>query len=143
MVFQSHALFEHLSAIDNVMLAPRHVLGWPVEQARTRAVELLTAVDVIARADAFPRQLSGGEAQRVAIARALIGDPMLLLMDEPTSALDPARRGALAATLRQLAKNGRAILIATHDMDFAGAVADRRIMLRDGKVESSPEGIAI
>jgi ABC-type polar amino acid transport system, ATPase component len=87
---------------------------------------------VAERADAFPRQLSGGQAQRVAIARALVLDPQLLLMDEPTAALDPARRVALAATLKKLTEGGRALLISTHDSDFAEACADRIIGLEDG-----------
>ena len=134
MVFQAHALFEHLSAIDNVTLALLHVLRWDRSRANTRARELLDALGVAARADAFPRQLSGGEAQRVAIARALALDPTLLLMDEPTAALDPARRGALGEILRGLAQQGRALLVSTHDMEFARSVADRVITLADGKV---------
>ena len=132
MVFQSHALFEHLTALDNVTLAPVHSLHWPRERAQTVAVELLTALGVSHRADAFPRQLSGGEAQRVAIARALAPDPLVLLMDEPTSALDPARRAALAESLRALAADGRGLLIATHDVDFARAACDRVIVLAEG-----------
>ena len=87
--------------------------------------------------DAFPRQLSGGEAQRVAIARALAPDPMMLLMDEPTAALDPARRGALGETLRELAREGRGLLVATHDVDFARDHADRVIRLADGRIAES------
>ncbi len=134
MVFQSHALFEHLSVLDNVTLAPVHALGWTRERAEAAARELLASLGVAARAAAFPRELSGGEAQRVAIARALAPDPRLLLMDEPTSALDPARRGALAESLRALAAGGRALLIATHDVDFARAVADEVAILHHGTV---------
>jgi ABC-type polar amino acid transport system ATPase subunit len=94
-VFQAPSLFEHLTAIDNVTLALVHALGWPRERAEKTASDLLESLGVGARARAFPRELSGGEAQRVAIARALAPDPALLLMDEPTSALDPARRGVL------------------------------------------------
>jgi ABC-type polar amino acid transport system ATPase subunit len=93
---------------------------------------LLTSLGVAHRANALPRELSGGEAQRVAIARALAPNPNLLLMDEPTSALDPARRLALADTLRSLASGGRALLIATHDLDFAKNVADRVMVLEGG-----------
>ena len=140
MVFQAHALFEHLTVLDNVTLAPVHAHGWSVERARGAALELLTSLGVSSRADAYPRQLSGGEAQRVAIARALACDPMVLLMDEPTSALDPARRNALGTTLRSLAGAGRALLVATHDVPFALAHADRVAILSDGAVveEGSP-----
>lgn len=133
-VFQSPALFEHMTALRNVTLAPVHALGWPPARAEQTARALLDQLGVAARADAYPRQLSGGEAQRVAIARALAPNPNVLLMDEPTSALDPARRAALGESLRELAAQGRALLIATHDVDFARAYADRSIMLADGRV---------
>ena len=129
MVFQAHALFEHLTAIDNITLALIHVLGWDSSRARDTARGLLDALGVAARADALPRQLSGGEAQRVAIARALAPDPSVLLMDEPTAALDPARRQSLGELLRKLAHQGRALLISTHDVDFAQTHADRVISL--------------
>ena len=128
-VFQAHALFEHLSAFENVTLALRHVLRKTKKEADATASRLLQALDVAFRASAWPRQLSGGEAQRVAIARALAPDPALLLMDEPTAALDPARRATLGATLRQLSGQGRGLLIATHDAEFARANADRVITL--------------
>lgn len=134
MVFQGHSLFDHLTAVENVTLAPVHVLGWSRERAEERALELLAALGVAGRAGAYPRQLSGGEAQRVAIARSLAPGPRLLLMDEPTSALDPARRGALGETLRSLAREGRALLVATHDVDFARVHADRVVVLADGVV---------
>ena len=134
MVFQAHSLFEHLTALENVMLAPVHALGWSRERAESVARELLSSLGVGHRADALPRRLSGGEAQRVAIARALAPDPASLLMDEPTSALDPARRGALGDTLRELARQRRGILVATHDVDFARACCDRVIVLADGVV---------
>lgn len=134
MVFQSQSLFEHLSALDNVMLAPVHALGWTRPRAEEMARRLLADLGVAARASAYPRELSGGEAQRVAIARALALDPPVLLMDEPTSALDPARRFALGGTLRALAAEGRALLVATHDADFARACADRVAILAEGAV---------
>jgi polar amino acid transport system ATP-binding protein len=134
MVFQAHSLFEQLSALDNITLAPIHALGWSRDKAESVAQSLLSSLGVASRANAFPRQLSGGEAQRVAIARALATDPMMLLMDEPTSALDPSRRGALGDTLRALAKDGRGLLIATHDVDFARAYADRVAVLSDGRI---------
>ena len=134
MVFQAHALFEHLTALENVMLAPMHAFGQTHEQAAETAMALLEELGVAARASAYPRELSGGEAQRVAIARALAPDPQYLLLDEPTSALDPARRGALGETLRALAAEGRGLLLATHDVDFALACADRVAILADGVV---------
>ena len=129
LVFQGHALFEHLSARDNVTLALRHVLGKSREDADAIAERLLDSLEVGARANAWPRQLSGGEAQRVAIARALALDPPVVLMDEPTAALDPARRTALGTTLRRLCKQGRGLLVATHDAEFARAHADRVLTL--------------
>lgn len=137
MVFQQHALFEHLSALDNVMLAPTHAHGWARGRAEEVARSLLASLGVEHRADAFPRQLSGGEAQRVAIARALAPDPALLLLDEPTAALDPARRGALGETLRGLAGQGRSLMLTTHDVDFARAFADRVVVLADGLLVES------
>lgn len=129
LVFQAHALFSHLTALDNVTLALRHVLGQSRSEAEGVAAELLASLDVGARAGAWPSQLSGGEAQRVAIARALAPNPPLLLMDEPTAALDPARRTALGTTLRHLSKQGRGLLIATHDTEFAREHADRVVSL--------------
>lgn len=133
-VFQSAALFEHMTALDNVILALVHALGWPREKAERVASELLESLGVGSRAGAYPRELSGGEAQRVAIARALAPDPALLLMDEPTSALDPARRGVLGESLRDLVRQGRALLIATHDVDFARTYADRVLELADRRI---------
>ena len=143
LVFQGHALFAHLTALENVSLALTHVLGRQQEEAGRTAHALLAALEVGGRAGAFPSELSGGEAQRVAIARALAPDPALLLMDEPTAALDPARRGSLGRTLRRLAtENGggrRGLLIATHDVEFARACADRVAILADGTVvETGP-----
>jgi ABC-type polar amino acid transport system ATPase subunit len=134
MVFQAHALFEHLTALDNVTLAPMHVLGWTREKAEEVARALLAELGVDQRADAYPRELSGGQAQRVAIARALAPGPNVLLMDEPTSALDPARRTALGETLREVASHGRGLLISTHDVDFARGFADETIVLANGVV---------
>ena len=134
MVFQFHCLFEHLSALNNVCLAPVHAHGVPSRDAEQRGRALLTAFGVEHRADALPRQLSGGEAQRVAIARALAVDPPVLLMDEPTAALDPSRKSDLGELLRQLRAEGRTLLIATHDEEFARVWATRVLVLRDGVI---------
>ena len=134
MVFQFHHLFEHLTALHNVWLAPVHVQRQPHAEAERKARELLEHLGVGDRANALPRELSGGEAQRVAIARALAVGPPVLLMDEPTASLDPARRGELAATLRQLASEGRTLVVATHDGEFARACAHRVLILEEGRV---------
>lgn len=134
MVFQLHYLFEHLTALGNVTLAPVNVLHVKQAEAETRALSLLEMLGVGARANAYPRELSGGEAQRVAIARAMAMDPPLLLMDEPTASLDPARRGELGVTLRELTDQGRTLIITTHDDDFARDFATRVIILADGEV---------
>jgi len=134
MVFQFHHLFANMNAHRNVWLAPVHVLKRPREDAERRAQELLVSLGVGDRASAMPHELSGGEAQRVAIARALAIEPRILLMDEPTASLDPARRGDLAATLRQLASEGRTIVIATHDAQFARACAHRALTVDGGRV---------
>jgi ABC-type polar amino acid transport system ATPase subunit len=134
LVSQSHCLFEHLSALDNVCLAPVHVHGVTPREAARRAQELLAAFGVEHRADALPRELSGGEAQRVAIARALAVDPPVLLLDEPTASLDPARRGELGSLLRGLSEEGRTLVIATHDEEFARQHATRWLRMTDGVV---------
>jgi polar amino acid transport system ATP-binding protein len=134
MVFQFHHLFEHLTAIKNVWLAPVHAYGVPLREAERRARELLAALDVEHRATALPRELSGGEAQRVAIARALAVDPPLLLMDEPTASLDPARRLELRDLLRGLLRDGRTLIVATHDEEFARGCATRMLRVMEGRV---------
>jgi len=134
MVFQFHHLFEHLTAIDNVCLAPVHVQGIARADAHRRGSELLDDLGVGDRGTALPRELSGGEAQRVAIARALALDPPLLLLDEPTASLDPARRDDLGSTLRQLADTGRALLVTCHDDDFVRDHATVVVILADGCV---------
>jgi len=134
MVFQFHCLFEHLTALENVCLAPVHAHGVGQDEARRRALDLLGAFGVQHRAHALPRQLSGGEAQRVAIARALAVDPPVLLMDEPTASLDPIRRGELGTLLRGLVEQGRTLMVATHDEDFARDFATRIVRMVDGLV---------
>ena len=139
MVFQFHHLFEHLSALDNVTLAPRHVHGVATAEAQRRARGLLDQLGVGHRASAVPRELSGGEAQRVAIARALAVDPPLLLLDEPTASLDPARKNDLGDVLRALAASGRALVMASHDDDFVRQHATRVVVLADGIVVEQGE----
>jgi len=134
MVFQFHCLFEHLTAIQNVCLAPVHAHRVDARTANARGLELLRSFGVEHRADALPRQLSGGEAQRVAIARALAVDPPVLLMDEPTASLDPLRRTELGELLRQLIGQGRTLVAATHDEEFAREFATRIMRFREGLI---------
>ena len=131
MVFQFHHLFAHMTAIRNVCLAPAHVFGQPEREVERHARRLLEQLGVAHRADALPRELSGGEAQRVAIARALAVDPPVLLLDEPTASLDAARREELSDTLLDLTKQGRTVVVATHDADFVRRCATRTIVLGD------------
>jgi ABC-type polar amino acid transport system ATPase subunit len=135
MVFQYHGLFEHLSVLDNVTLAPLHVAKLARGAAEERALTLLASLGVDRLARALPRELSGGEAQRVAIARTLAMEPPLLLMDEPTASLDPARRNELGRSLARLVKeDGRTLVVATHDDDFVLDFATRVVILADGAV---------
>jgi ABC-type polar amino acid transport system ATPase subunit len=135
MVFQYHGLFDHLSVLDNVALAPVHVAGLSKAAAEARARELLEQLGVERHDRAYPRELSGGEAQRVAIARTLAMEPPLLLMDEPTASLDPARRGELGRSFTQLvAAGGRTLVVATHDEDFVRDFAATVAVLADGVV---------
>lgn len=143
MVFQLHHLFDHLTAIENITLAPLHVARTSRVDAEARAVALLESLGVAHRKNAYPRELSGGEAQRVAIARAMAMEPPLLLMDEPTASLDPARRYELGQTLRSLTNGGRTLMITTHDDDFARDFASRVIVLAEGEVveEGDPKEV--
>jgi len=134
MVFQFHYLFEHLTAMANVCLAPMHVQRLTRAQAEARAQALLGELGVGHRANALPRELSGGEAQRVAIARALAVDPPLLLLDEPTASLDPARKNDLGDALKALAASGRTLLLTSHDDDFVRDFATRVVILSGGRV---------
>jgi ABC-2 type transport system ATP-binding protein len=132
MVFQFHCLFEHLSALDNICLAPVHAYGMAAVDAERRARELLRAFGVEHRAGALPRSLSGGEAQRVAIARALAVDPPVLLLDEPTSAMDPHSARAVRDALLELKQDARAIVLCTHNLTEAEEIADRIAIIRRG-----------
>lgn len=134
LVFQFHCLFEHMSALQNVCLAPVHVYGTPHHAAEQAGRELLKQLGVESRAGAWPRELSGGEAQRVAIARALAVNPPVLLMDEPMASLDPSRRAELGALLHRLTSSGRTLLVTTHDERFAEEFATRVLTIEGGAV---------
>jgi ABC-type polar amino acid transport system ATPase subunit len=137
LVFQFHCLFEHMSALQNVCLAPVHVYGTPRDAAEISARELLKQLGVESRSDARPRELSGGEAQRVAIARALAVNPPLLLMDEPMASLDSSRRVELGALLQTLTAAGRTLLVTTHDERFAEQFATRIVTIEGGMVRET------
>jgi polar amino acid transport system ATP-binding protein len=139
MVFQSFHLFPHLSALGNVVEAPRQVLRLDAGAAEARARALLERVGLASHADAFPRTLSGGQQQRVAIARALAMEPVVLLLDEPTSALDPRLVGEVLAVVSDLAAAGQTMVVVTHEFGFARRVAQRVVVLVNGRVvESGP-----
>jgi ABC-type polar amino acid transport system ATPase subunit len=143
MVFQRFHLFPHLTALQNVMLAPCKVLGMPSVQAESEATELLTQVHLQAKVNNYPGELSGGQQQRVAIARALALKPVVMLFDEPTSALDPELVGEVLEVITDLAKEGRTMIIATHEMGFAREVAHRVIFLHGGEIheEGTPQEV--
>jgi ABC-type polar amino acid transport system ATPase subunit len=143
MVFQRFHLFPHLTVLDNITLAPRQVLGTPKEQAEREAMTLLEQVHLGQKADSYPTELSGGQQQRVAIARALALRPDLLLFDEPTSALDPELVGEVLEVMRDLAREGRTMMVATHEMGFAREAASRVVFLDNGRVleEGPPEQV--
>jgi ABC-type polar amino acid transport system ATPase subunit len=136
-VFQFHCLFEHLTALHNVTLAPVNAHGVRKSEAERRALDLLAKLGVEERAHALPRELSGGEAQRVAIARALAVKPPVLLMDEPTASLDSQRRSELGALLRTLTGEGQTIFVVTHDEDFAREWASHVLRLNNGCVATA------
>jgi polar amino acid transport system permease protein len=139
MVFQHFNLFDHMTALENVMEAPIHVYGENPEKVRRLALDLLEVVGLGRHADHLPHRLSGGQQQRVAIARALAISPKLMLFDEPTSALDPERVGEVLAVIRRLAQTGMTMIIVTHEVHFAREVADRVVFMDEGLVvESGP-----
>jgi polar amino acid transport system ATP-binding protein len=137
MVFQRFNLFQHLTVLDNVTVAPLKVKGDSTETARARARELLARVGLPDKEEAYPSQLSGGQQQRVAIARALAMDPKLMLFDEPTSALDPELVGEVLDVMRDLAASGMTMIVVTHEMGFAREVADSVYFLDQGVIEES------
>ena len=134
MIFQDFNLFDHLTAEDNVSIALRKVAGYSKKDARERARLELERVGMSERAGLYPAQLSGGQKQRVAIARALAMDPQVLLLDEPTSALDPELVGEVLAVIRQLAEAGMTMIMVTHQMDFARAVATELLFMERGQI---------
>ena len=143
MVFQHFNLFPHMTIIDNMTLAPVQLKKLNAEDAKKKAIELLTRVGLADRADAYPSQLSGGQKQRVAIVRALEMEPDVMLFDEPTSALDPEMVGEVLDVMKELAKAGMTMVVVTHEMGFAREVADRVLFMADGKLveEGTPEQI--
>ena len=137
MVFQQFNLFPHLSVIQNITLAPIWVRKWPKTKAEEVAMELLKRVGIPEQARKFPGQLSGGQQQRVAIARALAMQPKIMLFDEPTSALDPEMIKEVLDVMIELAKSGMTMLVVTHEMGFARAVADRMYFFDEGLIVES------
>jgi cystine transport system ATP-binding protein len=133
MVFQAHNLFPHLTVLRNITEGPVVVQGRPVEEAEAEAHRLLESVGLAGKADQHPYQLSGGQQQRVGIARALALDPQLLLFDEPTSALDPELVGEVLSVMKDLAVQGRTMVVVTHEMRFAQSVSDQ-VLFMDGGV---------
>ena len=135
MVFQSFNLWSHMTVLENVIEAPVHVLKVPKAEAVERGEALLHKVGIHERKDYYPAHLSGGQQQRVAIARALAMEPDVLLFDEPTSALDPELVGEVLRVMRQLAEEGRTMMVVTHEMGFAREVSNHVIFLHEGRVE--------
>ena len=139
MVFQSYELFPHLTVLDNILLAPTKVQKRPKADVQKEAEALLERVGLLAKKNNYPRELSGGQKQRVAIVRALCMHPEILLFDEVTAALDPEMVREVLDVMMDLAKNGRTMIIVTHEMQFARAIADRVLFLDGGKiVEEAP-----
>ena len=141
MVFQSYELFPHLTVLDNITLAPVKVQKRDKAEAQKEAMELLARVGLADKAKSYPRQLSGGQKQRVAIVRALCMHPEILLFDEVTAALDPEMVREVLDVMLDLAKQGKTMLIVTHEMQFAKAVADKVIFIDQGKIveEAAPD----
>ena len=134
MVFQQFNLFPHLTVLENVTLAPRQVRRWNKAKANEKAMEHLRRVHIPEQAHKYPLQLSGGQQQRVAIARALAMEPKIMLFDEPTSALDPEMIKEVLDVMEELAQSGMTMIVVTHEMGFARAVADRMVFMADGEI---------
>jgi general L-amino acid transport system ATP-binding protein len=134
MVFQQFNLFPHVTVLDNVTLAPRQVRKMPKKDAENLAMQMLTRVKIPEQARKYPGQLSGGQQQRVAIARALAMQPKVMLFDEPTSALDPEMIKEVLDVMVELARGGMTMIVVTHEMGFARAVANRVVFMADGEI---------
>ena len=145
MVFQHFNLFNHLTVMDNMTLAPVHLKLATKEEARRRAEQLLQRVGLEDKAQAYPSQLSGGQKQRVAIARALAMKPDIMLFDEPTSARDPEMVGEVLAVMKELAREGMTMVVVTHEIGFAREVSDRVIFMEGGYIveEGTPEELIL
>jgi arginine/ornithine transport system ATP-binding protein len=143
MVFQSFNLWSHMTILENIMEAPVHVLGQSKTEAHTKAMQLLEKVGIADKANQYPDHLSGGQQQRAAIARALAMDPEVMLFDEPTSALDPELVGEVLKVMRQLAAEGRTMIVVTHEMTFAREVSSQVVFLHQGMIEEqgTPEEV--
>ena len=143
MVFQHFNLWPHMSVLENLIEAPLRVKRMPRDEAVTMAEKLLAKVDLSDKRDAYPARLSGGQRQRVAIARALAMRPELLLFDEATSALDPELVGEVLAVMEDLAREGMTMVVVTHEMGFARQVADRVVVMAEGRIieEGAPDAI--
>jgi len=135
MVFQSFNLFSHMTVLENVIEAPVHVLGCSKKEATERARHYLDKVGVVGRDSYYPAHLSGGQQQRVAIARSLAMEPQMMLFDEPTSALDPELVGEVLNVMQNLAKEGRTMMVVTHEMSFARNVSHQVVFLHQGRIE--------
>lgn len=134
LVFQNFNLFPHMSVVENLIEAPQRVLGAKKEEAIEKAKEILGFLNLEDKINNYPFELSGGQKQRVAIGRALALEPKLMCFDEPTSALDPGLRDEVAKLIKSLSERGMAMLIITHDMEFAKKVADRIVSMEHGKL---------
>ncbi len=135
MVFQQFNLFPHMTALENITVAPVHVLKRSRKEAEEEAIMLLRKVGLEEKKDDYPKKLSGGQQQRVAIARALAMHPKVMLIDEPTSALDPELVGEVLQVIRKVAEEGMTMVVVTHEMNFAKEVADRVIFMANGRIE--------
>lgn len=145
MVFQQFNLFPHLTALENLTIAPRKILKEAKSEADARAIALLERVGLAEKSKSYPNELSGGQQQRVAVARALMMRPKMMLFDEATSALDPELIGEVLAVIRQLADDGMTMAVVTHEMQFAREVGDRVVFMDEGLIveQGAPEAVLL